>query len=170
MTGMQGVFLFAAGLILWAAFMMVTRQNLVHAAFYLILALFGVAILFVLLDAGFLAVIQVSVYIGAISIMMIFAVMLTRGDVIEEDPVNKNYGWALLLAALFAFGLIILVGQWPAIASLPGAFDTSRDLAAELGVALFSPEGFVIPSEVASVLLLAALVGSLVVARRQKGK
>ncbi|MBX3002415.1 MAG: NADH-quinone oxidoreductase subunit J [Anaerolineales bacterium] len=168
MTAMQGVFLFAAGLILWAAFMMVTRQNLVHAAFYLILALFGVAIVFVLLDAGFLAVVQVLVYIGAISIIMIFAVMLTRGDVIEEAPVNKGYGWALLLSALFAFGLIILIGQWPAVASLPGEINTARDLAAELGVSLVSPEGFVIPFEVASVLLLAALIGALVVARPQK--
>jgi NADH-quinone oxidoreductase subunit J len=168
MSAMQGVFLFTAALILWAAFMMVTRPNLVHAAFYLIVALFGVAVIFVLLEAGFMAVIQVLVYIGAIAILMIFAVMLTRGDVIEEDVVNKGYGWAVLLSALFAFGLVILIGQWPAVSMLPRGLAIGRDTVAELGAALVSPDGYVIPFEVASVLLLAALIGALVVARPQK--
>ncbi len=168
MTPVQVVFLFTAALILWGAFMMVTRQNLVHAALYLIVALFGVAVIFVLLEAGFLAVIQVLIYIGAIAILMIFAVMLTRGDVIEEQTVNRSFGWAALLAALFCFGLIILVGQWPAVSSLAPALDSGRDTVAELGQALVAPEGYVIPFEVASVLLLAALIGALVVARPQK--
>jgi len=148
--------------------MMVTRQNLVHAALYLIVALFGVAVIFVLLEAGFLAVIQVLIYIGAIAILMIFAVMLTRGDVIEEQTVNRNFGWAAMLAALFCFGLIILIGLWPAVSSLAPALDASRDTVAELGEVLVSPDGYVIPFEVASVLLLAALIGALVVARPQK--
>ncbi len=165
MTAVQIVFFFTAALILWGAFMMVTRQNLVHAALYLIVSLFGVAVIFVLLEAGFLAVIQVLVYIGAIAILMIFAVMLTRSDVIEMETVNRSYGWAALLAALFCFGLIILIGQWPAVSSLAPALQASRDTVAELGQALVSPDGYVIPFEVASVLLLAALVGALVVAR-----
>ncbi len=168
MTPVQVVFLFTAALILWGAFMMVTRQNLVHAALWLIVALFGVAVIFVLLEAGFLAVIQVLIYIGAIAILMIFAVMLTRGDVIEEQTVNRNFGWAAMLAALFFFGLIILIGLWPAVSSLAPALDASRDTVAELGEALVSPDGYVIPFEVASVLLLAALIGALVVARPQK--
>jgi len=168
MTPVQVVFLFTAALILWGAFMMVTRQNLVHAALYLIVALFGVAVIFVLLEAGFLAVIQVLIYIGAIAILMIFAVMLTRGDVIEEQTVNRNFGWAAMLAALFCFGLIILIGLWPAVSSLAPALDASRDTVAELGEVLVSPDGYVIPFEVASVLLLAALIGALVVARPQK--
>lgn len=168
MTAIQGVFLFTAALILWAAFMMVTRQNLVHAALYLIVTLFGVAVLFVLLEAGFLAVVQVLVYIGAIAILMIFAVMLTRGDVIEEEGVNRSYGWAAMLSALFCFGLIILVGQWPSVNAAAPALDATRDTIVELGTALVSPEGYVIPFEVASVMLLAALIGALVVARPQK--
>lgn len=168
MTAVQAVFLFTAALILWAAFMMVTRQNLVHAALYLVVALFGVSVIFVLLEAGFLAVIQVLIYIGAIAILMIFAVMLTRGDVTEAPPVNRSYGWAALLAALFGFALIILVGQWSAVNTLAPALSATRDMIGELGQALVSPDGYVIPFEVASVLLLAALVGALVVARPQK--
>jgi NADH:ubiquinone oxidoreductase subunit 6 (subunit J) len=164
----QIVFVIAAALILWAAFMMVTRRNLVHATLYLVIALFGVAVVFVLLDAGFLAVIQVLVYIGAIAILMIHAVMLTRGDVIEENPVNRSFGWAALLAALLGLGLIILVGQWPAISGLAPALSSTRDMVSELGVALSSPQGYVIPFEVSSVLLLAAIIGALVVARPPK--
>ena len=166
MTPIQVVFLFTAALILWAAFMMVTRQNLVHAALYLIAALFGVAVIFVLLEAGFLAVIQVLVYIGAIAILMIFAVMLTRGDVSHEsESVNRGFGWAALLAALFCFGLIIFLGQSPAINTPAPALAVDRDTVFELGRALVSPDAYVIPFEVASVLLLAALIGALVVAR-----
>jgi NADH-quinone oxidoreductase subunit J len=169
MTVEQAVFLFTSFLILFGGFMMVTRQNLVHAALYLIVALFGVAVIFVLLDAGFLAVVQVLVYIGAIAILMIFAVMLTRGDVArEQDPVNAGFGWALLLAALFCFGLIVLIGQWPGIDTPAPALSADRDTVLELGTALVSPDGYVIPFEVASVLLLAALIGALVVARPQK--
>lgn len=168
MQPIQLVFLFAAALILWAAFMMVTRSNLVHAALFLIVTLFGVAILFVLLEAGFLAVLQVLVYIGAIAILMIFAVMLTRGDVVEEEVVNRGFGWALMLAALFCFGLIILVGQWPGVNETAPRIVESRDLIQELGVQMFAPEGYVLPVEVASVLLLGAIIGALVVARPQK--
>ncbi len=169
MTVEQAVFLFTSLLILFSGFMMVTRQNLVHAALYLIVALFGVAVVFVLLDAGFLAVVQVLVYIGAIAILMIFAVMLTHGDVSrEQEPVNKGFGWALLLAALFCFGLIILVGQWPGVNSQAPALDADTNTVLDLGTALVSPDGYVIPFEVASILLLAALIGALVVARPHK--
>jgi NADH-quinone oxidoreductase subunit J len=169
MTVEQAVFLFTSFLILFSGFMMVTRQNLVHAALYLVVALFGVAVIFVLLEAGFLAVVQVLVYIGAIAILMIFAVMLTRGDVSQEqEPVNANFGWALLLAALFCFGLSVLIGQWPAIDSQAPALDPEADTVLDLGAALVSPDAYVIPFEVASVLLLAALIGALVVARPQK--
>jgi NADH-quinone oxidoreductase subunit J len=169
MTVEQGVFLFSSVLILFSGFMMVTRPNLVHAALYLVVALFGVAVIFVLLDAGFLAVVQVLVYIGAIAILMIFAVMLTRGNVVEEQiSFNAAAGWALLLAALFAFALIVMLGQWPGIGAQVQTLDAGRDTVAELGTALVSPDAYVIPFEVASVLLLAALIGALVVARPQK--
>lgn len=166
MTAEQGIFVFTSFLILFSGFMMVTRANLVHSALFLVLALFGVAVIFVLLDAGFLAVIQVLVYIGAIAILMIFAVMLTRGNAAEaQETVTPAYGIALLLAALFVFALVVLIGQWPAVAATVPALDANRNIVAELGTSLVSPDAYVIPFEVASVLLLAALIGALVVAR-----
>lgn len=169
MTAEQGVFLFISFVILFSAYTMVTRSNLVHAALFLVVTLFGVAVIFVLLDAGFLAVVQVLVYIGAIAILMIFAVMLTQDNAAkQQESMNPNYGWALLLSALFAFALIVMLGQWPDIGATTPVLDSARDTVAELGSALVSPDGYVIPFEVASVLLLAALIGALVVARPQK--
>lgn len=166
MTPIQLVFLFVGFMTLLAAWMVVSRGNLVHAALWLVVALFGVAVLFVLLEAGFFAVIQVLVYIGAIAILMIFAVMLTRGDVEQLGRItNKNAGWAGVMAAFLLFGLVIVLGQWPAFQNAPPALSEATDYVVELGTALVSPEGFVIPFEVASVMLLAALIGALVVAR-----
>jgi NADH-quinone oxidoreductase subunit J len=173
MTPIQGVFLITAAAILWSAYMVVTRDNLIHSALYLIITLFGVAVLFVLLEAGFLAVVQVLVYIGAIAILMIFAVMLTRGDVDKLEQVSiANSGWVGMISILFFSTLILLMGQWPAFNSVvTGQLDSGRDTVVELGTALVSPNGYVIPFEVASVLLLAALIGALYVARPQgKGK
>jgi NADH-quinone oxidoreductase subunit J len=78
---------------------------------------------------------------------------------------NANYGWTGLIAALFLFGLVILLGQWPGFSTLPPSFPGAEESVAELGSALVSPNGYVIPFEVASVMLLAALIGALVVAR-----
>ncbi len=169
MAPIQFVFLITAATILWSAYLVVTRDNLIHAALYLVVTLFGVAVLFVLLEAGFLAVVQVLVYIGAIAILMIFAVMLTRGNVEKlEEVSNENSGWVAMIAVLFFSSLILLMGQWPRFSATAGELDAGRDTVVELGIALVSPNGYVIPFEVASVLLLAALIGALYVARPQK--
>ena len=80
MTGMQIFFLIVGLVILGSALMVVTTRNLIHAAMWLIVTLFGVAVLYAILNASFLAVVQVVVYIGAIAILFIFAVMLTRKE------------------------------------------------------------------------------------------
>lgn len=172
MAPIQGVFLITAAAILWSAYMVVTRDNLIHAALYLVITLFGVAVLFVLLEAGFLAVVQVLVYIGAIAILMIFAIMLTRGNVEKLEEVSTaNSGWVAMISILFFSSLILLMGQWPAFSAVSGELETGRETIVELGAALVSPNGYVIPFEVASILLLAALIGSIYVARPQgKGK
>ena len=166
MTALQGVFLFAGALILFGAYMVVTRNNLIHAALYLVVALFGVAVLYVLLDAGFLAMIQVLVYIGAIAILMIFAVMLTRGDFENLNKLtNYNAVWFAVMAFLFGSVIVVLLALWPSFNSVAADLDAEADAVVDLGRALVSPNAYVIPFEVASVMLLAALIGALVVAR-----
>lgn len=177
MTAIQLIFLATAVMTLISAILVVTRRNMVHAALFLVVSLFGVAVFFVLLNATYLAVAQVVIYIGAIAILMIFAVMFTRriasDDVVASTP---NSGWAGLLSTLLFFILVIMLGGWsqfnvhaPQLTRAgvaPG--DMGQTLAAELGASLVSPSAYVIPFEVASVLLLAALIGSIVIAWPRK--
>ena len=169
MTVAQIIFLVVALVTLVSAFMVVTTQNLIHAALWLVVTLFAVAILYALLNASFLAVVQVVVYIGAIAILFIFAVMLTRKEMRDQGPqLNASWGLSALLAVLTFGGLFALLQGWDGmsktVAALPSGFDAMN----ELGTALTSPNAFVLPFEVASVLLLAALVGAVYLAFNRK--
>jgi NADH-quinone oxidoreductase subunit J len=169
MTGMQIIFLIVAAVILGSAILVVTSRNLIHAALWLIVTLFGVAVLYALLNAGFLAVVQVVIYIGAIAILFIFAVMLTRADLRDRTP-QLNRGWwlNLILAVLTFAGLILVVRTWQGFSSVATELPVGFDAVTKLGNALVSPDAYLVPFEVASVLLLAALVGAVYVAFSRK--
>ncbi len=169
MTLPQIFFLITAFVILGSALMVVTTRNLIHAALWLIVTLFGVAVLYALLNAGFLAVVQVVVYIGAIAILFIFAVMLTRKEMRDRGP-QLNRGWWLsgVIAALTFGGLFWLLQAWSGFSKTAADFPSGFDAVGQLGNALVSPQAFVLPFEVASVLLLAALVGAVYVAFNRK--
>jgi len=169
MTVDQIIFILCAALILGSALMVVTTGKLIHAALWLVAALFGVAILFAILQAGFLAVVQVVVYIGAIAILFIFAVMLTRREMLDKGAQTRSNWWLpALLGLLILTGLVFLIIGQPAFgrtaAEMPLGVDTLRNL----GIALVSQNAFVLPFEVASILLLAALVGAVFVASGNK--
>lgn len=164
MSGLEIIFLITMVVTLFAALQVVTVPNLVHAALWLILTLFGVAVTFVLLNATFLAVVQVVVYIGAIAILMIFAIMLTRQMIQDSGPqLNKGAWMAAILGLILFAGLSLIVysGVDPTILPELGA---RADPISDLGLALVSPDAYIIPFELASVLLLAALIGAIVVA------
>ncbi len=169
MTTEQIIFLIVAGATLATGLLVVTTRNLIHAALWLVSTLFGVAILYTLLNAGFLAVVQVVVYIGAIAILFIFAVMLTRKDMRDSGPQHNQTWWLGAIVALLTFGgLLAMLGQWGGLsktaAALPDKFSsTSVGL---LGDALTG--GYVLPFEVASVLLLAAMIGAVYLAFNKK--
>ena len=169
MTAEQIIFLVVALFTLGSGFMVVTTGNLVHAALWLVSTLFGVAVIFALLSAGFLAVVQVVVYIGAIAILFIFAVMLTRKDMRDQGP-QMNRGWwaGALIAVLVFAGLVFLLQGWNGLSKTASDIPSGFDAVAELGNALVSPNAFVLPFEVASVLLVAALVGAVYVAFNRK--
>ncbi|MFQ5943705.1 MAG: NADH-quinone oxidoreductase subunit J [Anaerolineales bacterium] len=163
MTGPQIVFLAAAAVTLIAAIMVVTVPRLVHAGLWLILALAGVAVLFVLLDNGFLAVVQVAIYIDAIAILIIIAVMLTRAVMSESDPqINRMWLAAAFACLVIMAGLLGIVSQVPA--AVPAELVESEVSLDVLGRVLVDVDGFILPFEVASVLLVAALVGAILVA------
>jgi NADH-quinone oxidoreductase subunit J len=160
---MQIAFFVTAALILGAAFMVVSARNLVHAALWLIVTLFGMAVLFVLLEAGFLAAVQVVVYIGAISILIIFAIMLTR-RVMQDTGPQTNQQWplaALIALAVFA-AVVSVVTQVRYPLASAGVPDTSL---ATLGFDLVSPNGYVVALVVIGVLLAAGMIGSIAIAK-----
>lgn len=169
MTVDQIIFLAVALLTLFAALRVVTTGNIVHAAFWLIAALFGVAVIFALLNASFLAVVQVVVYIGAIAMLFIFAVMLTRKEMRDRGPqLNPNWRFGALLSAVAFGGLLLIVNGWSGVTKTASAVPSDFDAVSALGNALVSPDAYVLPFEVASVLLVAALIGAVYVAFNQK--
>jgi NADH-quinone oxidoreductase subunit J len=169
MTGGQITFLLVALFTLGSGFMVVATRNLVHAALWLVSTLFGVAVTYALLNATFLAVVQVVVYIGAIAILFIFAVMLTRKDMRDQGPqMNPNWWLGALLAVLVFVGLFLLLQGWSGLSTTAADIPLGFDSVSELGNALVSPDAYVLPFEVASVLLVAALVGAVYVAFNRK--
>jgi len=157
--------------VLGGALGVVTTRNLVHGALWLILSLLGVAGYFVLLSAPFLAAVQVLVYIGAIAILIVFAVMLTRSMTRLSEVRNRQW-WlsaltGTLLFLLLAVGIVLPVWGRGAPAEVT-ALSTEVGTAADLGVALVDGNGFVLPFEVASLLLTAAMIGAIVIARDEE--
>ncbi len=165
MTAQQIIFLIVAAVTFISALMVVTSRNLIHAALWLVSTLFGVAIIYALLNAGFLAVVQVVVYIGAIAILFIFAVMLTRKDQLEGGVQLSGAWWLGAIIAVLTFGgLFGMLQSWNGFSKAAADFPVGFDAIGQLGNSLTSPTGFVLPFEVASVLLLAALVGAVYLA------
>ena len=145
-----------------SALRVVTAKNVVHAALYLVLVLSGVAGIFILLAAEFLAIVQVLVYIGAIVVLFLFGIMLTRAPIGRSNELDNDQRWAGVLVGLGLFGLLSAI--------LYNGFgrakieDNEVIATGDVGLAIF--QTYVIPFEVISVLLLAALVGAVVIARR----
>ncbi len=165
MTADQIIFLLTGALILFSALMVVTTGKLIHAALWLVVSLFGVAVLYAILQANFLAVVQVVVYIGAIAILFIFAVMLTRKEMRDQGPQTRSNWWIpALLGLLLLAGLVFIIVSQPNVFRTAQAIPEGLDTVQALGTALVSPNAYVLPFEVASVLLLAALVGAVYIA------
>jgi NADH:ubiquinone oxidoreductase subunit 6 (subunit J) len=188
MTIQQPLFFLFAITVLASAIMVVTSRNLFHSALFLILSFFGVAGFYVLLEAGFFAVAQVLVYIGAISILIIFAVMLTRG---MQSMIPRN-SQATIASVVCAAIFVLLVFMYQANAiQLPAvlANATVRQIGgipwqyagesanlsavpqtyiADFGRALTDINQYAVPFELASVLIVLAMIGAIWVARERK--
>ena len=146
-----------------AAMRMVTCRNVVHAALYLVGTLMGAAALYILLLAEFVAWVQVLVYVGAIVVLMLFGLMLTRAPIGRAEFDNDQRLLAAITAlAVFAVTSYIVVNAFAGL-----EIDLTRrtgTVTADVGNVIFS--AYVLPFEIVSVLLLAALVGAVVIARR----
>lgn len=142
-----------------AAIGVVTVRNIFHAALLLVLTFVGVAGLYITLQADFIAAVQILVYAGAVAILLVFAIMLTHN--LDEKASSSLLRWPALIMSTLV-GLVIMgyafATNWPVSSQQP-IFNTTLELAD----ALFNK--YVLPFEVASILLLAAMVGAIVLAR-----
>lgn len=169
MTAEQIIFLVVAVVTLIAGISVVTSRNLIHSALWLILSLSGIAIFYVLLDAGYFAVIQVVVYIGAIAILFIFAAMLTRRVMQDSGPQSNSNWWLGALIAILSFaGIALVLINWQGFSTIAPMSTESSGQLKQLGLALVSPDNYLIPFELASILLVAAMIGAIFVAGDKK--
>jgi NADH-quinone oxidoreductase subunit J len=153
-----------AALMVFGALRVVTCKNLMHAALWLVLVLAGVAAQYILLAAEFVAITQVLVYLGAIIVLFLFGIMLTRTKTGTDDNLNNSAG-SRRMAALIGVLLAGVMGYslWDGFGKREfGELTVQRT--AEVSDSIFST--YLLPFEVISILLLAALIGAIVLARR----
>ena len=153
--------------LVFAALMVIFSKHIIHSALYLALALLCVAIYFIMLKSEYLAVVQIMIYVGAVVVMVLFALMLTRtrvGEVTNITNKQTAVSGAISIVLLLALGIIIYMTRkgftWINSDEIPILSVKN------LGAVLFSK--YVLPFEVISVLILAALIGSVVLAMKEK--
>ncbi len=161
--GLAAAFWIMAVVVVVAALGVVFLRNVFRAALALILCFITVAGLYITLSADFLAAVQILVYVGAISVLIILAIMMTR-EVQQGSPSNRMKLPAFIVAAVLLGIMIYTVTKtsWQIAAESPLSPTT-----APLATKLFSESGFILPVEIAAMLILAAILGAIVIAREK---
>jgi NADH-quinone oxidoreductase subunit J len=140
----------------------VRTKNVVHAALYLVVVLAGGAAQFILLGAEFVGWVQVLVYIGAVIVLFLFGIMLTRAPMRATEPMDNDLRWPAAVASLFLAGTLatLLIDYFEDVEIEL----TEPTTTLEVSNSIFRQ--YVVPFEVAGLLLLAALIGAVVMARK----
>lgn len=166
MTAQEYAFLVVATIGSISGIAVVTARNVVHAALYLVVALLSVGVTFLLLGAEFLGWVQILIYVGAIVILFLFGLMLTKAPIGRDTLDNQNRALAAAVAVLVFAGLTgLITAAFPlgdAVAS-----DRAPGGSSQIGEALF--RDYVLPFEAVSFVLLAALIGAIVLSRKDEG-
>ncbi|MFI9175379.1 NADH-quinone oxidoreductase subunit J [Streptomyces lincolnensis] len=167
-TGVEIAFLLVGLVTFGAALVTVTTKQLVHAALWLVVALGGLAVEYLLLTAEFIAWVQVLIYVGSVVVLLLFGLMLTRAPIGRSPDADSGNRWAALTVAVAAGAALVWVvvdafrTTWIDLDG-PAAGSTEAT-----GASLF--QNWVLPFEALSVLLLAALVGAIVLSRKTKAE
>ncbi|MFD8640256.1 NADH-quinone oxidoreductase subunit J [Streptomyces zaomyceticus] len=164
-TGVEIAFVLVGLVTLGAALVTVTTRQLVHAALWLVVALGGLAVEYLLLTAEFIAWVQVLIYVGSVVVLLLFGLMLTKAPIgrsPDADSRNKPVAAAVALAAAAALVWVVVDAFRTTWIDLDGAVQGSTEVSGE---SLF--RHWVLPFEALSVLLLAALVGAIVLSRKK---
>jgi len=164
---MSFVFWILAALTVFGALAAVTLKNTVHCALAVTVAFAGLALLYLQLDAQFADFAQILVYIGAVAILVVFAILLTRGS---ETPKEGIFSRSWFAGMAIAAGVFAVLG-WAVIQSiqaLPHEPASPSVTVNQIGIALMGR--YVLPLEIVALLLTAALVGAVIVAMHEKGE
>lgn len=150
-------------LILACAIGVIHSKNIVHSALLLILTFIGIAVVFIFLEADFLGLVQILIYAGAISILIVFAIMLTRrNEMKNSNPFNK-LRW---ISLIFCLGFFVLIARLILVSNF-----TYKNLEVKSTIGSIA-EGFfgnyMIPFEISAILLLIAMVGAIILAKGVK--
>ena len=155
------LFIIVAIFTIGGALGVVATRNVVHAALFLLLSLLGAAGAYLLLFAEFLALVQVLIYGGAVTIVVLFAVMLTRSS--EYPRITDNRQWPLGLVTALVLSTVLGAAFWVAPAEV--AAEPQAPVFTDLASSLFTK--WALPFEIASLVLLVALIGAIIIARQQ---
>jgi NADH-quinone oxidoreductase subunit J len=166
-TGAEITFVLVGLATLGAALVTVTTRQLVHAALWLVVALGGIAVEYLLLTAEFIAWVQVLIYVGSVVVLLLFGLMLTRAPIGHSPDADSENRWVALAVALAAAGTLV----WVVVDAFRSTWINVNHVGPSptkvTGSSLF--RFWVLPFEALSVLLLAALVGAIVLSRRRNG-
>lgn len=167
MTVAEVVFYLLALVAIVAAVGVVTVPNVVHAALFLIVTLATVAGFYILLSSEFLALVQILIYAGAVSVLLLFGLMLTRGREQNLPSVSAGAQWPLAFVActILAIALLtaVLDSEWPRDAGVVTLVSIET-----LASVLFRE--WLLPFEIVSIVLLVALIGAVVIGHQEEGE
>jgi NADH-quinone oxidoreductase subunit J len=151
------------------AILLVSVHNIVRSVLAMILSFVGVAGLYLVLNAEFLAAIQVLVYVGAVAVLILFAIMLTRRVADPNEPANNNQSWLAFSVSLSLFAVlsaILAPLRWPDLPALPPLQGSATEhVGSVLNIGQQLLGAYAIPFELASIVLLVALLGAIILAR-----
>jgi len=161
-------FIAFGGLAVICAFICLFHRSVVHSAFALLGTLLGVAGLYLMLGADFLAMTQILIYVGGILILILFGLMLTPGDP-SEKKLSRIFGGLFMVGGIAALFLFKVWGatKWGAVTAEPGELPPPKGTVTEIGLEFLRRDSYLLPFEFASVILLAALIGAVYIARRR---
>jgi NADH-quinone oxidoreductase subunit J len=167
-TGPDIAFVLIGVVALGSALLVVTSRNLVHAVLWLVVTLGALAAEYLLLTAEFVAWVQVLIYVGAVVVLLLFGLMLTRAPIGDSDDLTSGNRWAAAVVAIATAATLVTVVVEAFRTSYIHLRGRSGGTSEVIGGALFRT--WVLPFEVISVLLLAALIGAIVLSRTDIGR
>jgi NADH-quinone oxidoreductase subunit J len=163
------LFYFFGGIAVLSAILMVTRRNVVHSAIFLITSLLATAGIYLQLQAEFIFAVQIILYVGGIVVLFVFVIMLVNLDVtLHQAQFNRQWWVATLIALVLGAQLVfaVWIGRQGSVLNLPPAAPAlTAQNTEQVGQVLF--DTYMLPFEIASILLLVAMIGAVVMAKRR---